>query len=172
MGMSVSAGSDAHSVNTAWIAGLRLAANCPFKTTNMHTSMTFVSAHVLYNNGTAISSDTTLVNVTGSASSDVVTPNVAVLLQKKTALAGPKYRGRCFIPSGTCYEANVDQAGILLSGFQATLQTNWDGAVGSWSIATPSLVPVIIHRDGSGSTLITSLHVSQQVATLRKRLRK
>lgn len=169
---SVGGPTTAAAINTAFLAGLRGGVASPLRAAVMSNLMTFAESHVLYNDGSNLFSDTATVNVTGSSASSCVPPNVAGLVTKATLFAGPKFRGRIFMPSGLIFEANVDEQGIIAPAQVTTYTTAWAAAFTAWTTGSPTLAPIIIHRDGSGSALVTSFKIPTKVATMRRRLRK
>lgn len=97
-------------------------------------------------------------------------PQVAYLLQKRTARGGRMGRGRCFLPPIFTDETNVNTAGVI-SGFDlAALQTLWDNAL--TALQASDCPPVLLHADGSTPDAITSWQISDLVATQRRRIRR
>lgn len=110
------------------------------------------------------------VSVTGSGSTADVMPQIAALVQKRTALGGRAGRGRMYIPGIT--EVMIDPGGMLnpeiRDGIQAGLEEWLD------ELAVLSLFPVVLHGADSpltDPTTVTSFQVDGMVATQRRRLR-
>lgn len=98
-------------------------------------------------------------------------PNVTWLIRKNTALGGRAGRGRMYIPGVP--ESLVDGAGIIGSGAIADMQTAIDDFFAE--LATGGFPAVVLHGEDSPLTVptpITSLTVSETVATQRRRLRR
>lgn len=93
-------------------------------------------------------------------------PNVAILVTKRTGLAGPTHRGRFYLPAGLANEGEIDQAGIISD---ATLQTRANSLLAAF---TSSVTPlVILHSTAEAPTPVTSLLVRSLLATQRRRMR-
>jgi hypothetical protein len=114
-------------------------------------------------------------NCTRSGSSP--TPNVAVLVHKRTARGGRRGRGRLYLP-WACVPSDLSENGTILGTRVTTLQT----AVTAWLTAcSGGAGPVVIlHRDSLPGTehptppgppnVVTSMTVDPLVATQRRRL--
>jgi hypothetical protein len=103
----------------------------------------------------------------GLMSGNPVTPNTAVLIQKKTGFIGRRNRGRMYVPG--IREADVNDNGDI-----GTIQ------LGTWNTHANSLMvrfaavgsgPIIHHADLGTPTAITSLDVPVKCATQRRRMR-
>lgn len=106
--------------------------------------------------------------VAATRSQSSVTPNVSLLVKKRTALGGRKNRGRFFIPWAV-REDQVDEGGII-SSLDLTTAQNAMNAVLAQS-ATSNLPFVILHAtDPSVPPTVTALVVDALVATQRRRL--
>lgn len=95
-------------------------------------------------------------------------PQVAVLLQKQSGLAGRRNRGRMYVPS--VVSSNIDEDGTLDSG----AQTAWNAAAGVFLAAclAQDIDLQIFHETGADTpTLVTALVAANTVATQRRRLR-
>lgn len=110
-------------------------------------------------------------SIAGSRSGESPSPNVAVLIHKRTAAGGRRNRGRMFVPWGVT-DAEVNEDGTLLG----TVISPWNGALNSWRtlLTTASLPPVVLHSVGltlpGVPTPITSMTVDPVVSTQRRRL--
>jgi hypothetical protein len=97
-------------------------------------------------------------------------PNCAQLVQKRTALAGRKQRGRLYLPPmrATYYNSS----GILGATQAADLQDAMDDFLTAFNAIGTGLEADILHSDiGDSPTEITSLVVEAQLSTQRRRLR-
>lgn len=120
---------------------------------------------------------TSVQGVAGGTSSNMLPQNCAVLVQKRTGLAGRSNRGRFYIPL-LAREAQVDQYGTIDSAERSDYQNSVNGFLGdlqSPELEFPALPPVILHNsrgaDTPDPTLITSMIVDPVIATQRRRLR-
>jgi hypothetical protein len=107
------------------------------------------------------------VNVAGGNGGAAMTPQVAYLARKSTALAGRKNRGRMYLPGVT--ETEVDGAGLVSAAFQGDMNTAFAALITSW--AGNDLTPVILHNSLEAPTAIDQLTLESVVATQRRRLR-
>lgn len=174
MGLSVAeAGGDfeacAQTAAGAWLAGIL---------PGQSTSLTLTQVDLLVGqDGEDPLIVTRVVGTAGSTASNMLPQNCAVLVQKRTGLAGRANRGRFYIPL-LAREAQVDQYGTIdsaeRSDYQASVQTFFDRLI-SPEGDTPQCPAVILHNskgaDTPSPTLITSLLVDPVIATQRRRLR-
>ena len=112
--------------------------------------------------------DRVLAPENGTVSGDPMTPQVAYLVKKLTALGGRRNRGRFYLPG--VVESKVDGAGNVLGAFQTTIQTSMDDFMTDTGAADIGVV--ILHSDGGTPTDVTSLQVEPKVATQRRRLKR
>ena len=107
-------------------------------------------------------------NVVGVGGAPFCPPQVAVLVQKISGLAGRANRGRFYIPSPR--EATIDDGGFLDAGTLGTYQSQADSFLNDLSVAA---IPMrILHTDPAlAPTVVSSLQVEAKVATQRRRLR-
>lgn len=120
--------------------------------------------------------DSTLTQVVGAGASGMLPQNCALLVRKRTDLAGRRGRGRMYVPG--LDETGVTANGTLTAGTLAAWQALFTGFYerltdGVDQAATP---PVVLHRsEGIGPeplpTPITTLLVDGRIATQRRRLR-
>ncbi len=104
---------------------------------------------------------------------NIVTPpqNVAVLIQKRTALGGRRNRGRLYLP-WYIDEAGVDEVGTITVGSIAAIQA----AMTAWrsALVAANLPMVILHNPGVTITPapvnVTSLFCTGLISTQRRRL--
>lgn len=104
----------------------------------------------------------------GGASLINVPPQVAYIVQKRTAAGGRKNRGRLYMP-GLPRAATNDQGEILPDNL-VTLNTDWNGFFVDTS--TGGSNPVVLHSSVLTPTPITSFNVEQLLATQRRRQRR
>ncbi len=119
--------------------------------------------------------DNSLVTITstgspkvGTVTGDGMTPQVAYLIKKLTALGGRRNRGRMYLPGAN--ESKVDGQGNVSSSFVTSLQTAAD-----WfftDLGTADIGLVILHADSSTPTDVTGLTAQAKVATQRRRLKR
>jgi hypothetical protein len=100
-----------------------------------------------------------------------VTPNVALLVQKVTALGGRAGRGRLYLPG--LAESHFDEGGNV----SGTVVTGVTGAFEALraDLESKQLSPVLLHGEGSPITTptpITEFVASGTGATQRRRLRR
>lgn len=109
------------------------------------------------------------VNEAGSITGDTSPPNVAVLVQKRTGLAGRANRGRMFLP-GLLPDTSTDNGGTInstkLEAIQAAMDALLEAADLDWGGVQ------LFHNGSSDPTSVTQLPVLPQVATQRRRMRK
>lgn len=112
-------------------------------------------------------------SIAGSGVQSSPPPNVAVLVQKRTALLGRRGRGRMFFPWGVD-ESGVDEAGNIETAVRTAYQTG--GANFIAGLASAGLEAVLLHTyPTTGSPMaaapISAFVPSPIVATQRRRLR-
>ena len=106
--------------------------------------------------------------VVGTVTGDPMTPQVAYLIKKLTALGGRRNRGRMYLPGAN--ESKVDGSGNVSSAFVTTLQTAFDNFMTDLGAADIGFV--ILHSDGGTPTDITGGIAEPKVATQRRRLKR
>jgi len=111
----------------------------------------------------------------GGAPADMVPNNCAVLVQKRTAFAGKKNRGRFYMPGVSTSRVNsADDPSQLTSGALTAYQGAVDGLFTDLqdSVDGDPIIPVILHPSPSTTvTAISALSVSSRLATQRGRMR-
>jgi hypothetical protein len=105
---------------------------------------------------------------TGGNAESGCTPNVAILVTKNTGLGGRRGRGRMYIPGVT--EDGVGAVGQLAEATQEAFQDQCNAFLVLMTLA--GLPVVLLHSDATTPTAVTSLSVSNRVATQRRRLRR
>lgn len=116
------------------------------------------------------------VAVVGGTSMVSAPVNVAVLVNKQSALLGRAGRGRLFMPSNV-KASDVSENGTIESGFRTALQSSWnDFYTALTETGTPEfhIPPVLLHQSGplaGTATTITSFNVGAVVGTRGSRIR-
>jgi hypothetical protein len=110
-----------------------------------------------------------LVSVTGTNEGPALPPNCAFLVSKRTATAGRRGRGRCYLPAGVGVgEDSVPATGVMAEAQRVALQAR----VNTWTDPTEH---VLLHDElspgGFTPTPITSFIMRARLATVRRRLR-
>jgi hypothetical protein len=109
-------------------------------------------------------------SVAGSVAVATIPPNCAMLIKKNTALGGRHGRGRLFVPPFNLREEYTDNAGYLTPAVQASQQAAW--SLFLEALDTNALGPRLFHTDPVAlPTTITSLQVTSQLGTQRRRMR-
>lgn len=98
--------------------------------------------------------------------------NTALLVRKKTGLAGRTNRGRMYVPFYGFDESGLDTYGNMDSGDLDILQDLWDD-FHQLSVTGGDWTPVLLHADGSVEAPddITNFQVMPKAATQRRRMR-
>lgn len=105
----------------------------------------------------------------GTNAGPALPPNCAFLIQKRSAAAGRRNRGRMFIPAGVGVgEDSVPVTGVMAEAQRAALEVRYT----DWLDAAPK---VILHDSatpgGATPTAIVNYIVQARLATVRRRLR-
>lgn len=115
-------------------------------------------------------------NLAGTFGPSACPPNCAILVQKKTGLAGRKNRGRCFVPPFSVLEGDFDAAGRMTGA----IATGVTGLYEAWrdEAETEGYAFHLLHQyddEAIGTppapTPIINLAVSPLLATQRNRMR-
>lgn len=112
--------------------------------------------------------DSTVQWGTGTANATLPV-NCSMLIQKRTGLAGRKYRGRMFYPTIGTGEEQVTPAGYLEAASVTAYQAMFNALLTAWD--TIGLDLVILHSGVESPTPVTSLVVQPLLATQRTRMR-
>lgn len=106
--------------------------------------------------------------VYGANTNTLTSPNVSVLVRKRTGLLGRKNQGRMF-PPGMSYENTWNSSGQM----EIASQEDYDEAFNDWRVAVEGLGGdmVILHTDETTPTPIVNLSTDLTAATQRRRLR-
>lgn len=131
--------------------------------------------YVLSNQAGVLTSDTSITNSPGTLNGPVVTPNVGIVINKRTGFAGRQYRGKMTLPAGYLAETNVDEGGVIDSTFLSGLQTRCTSAFNA--LVTNNVPPYLLHDTPLVGpvpipTAITSFSANGLVGTQRRRLRR
>jgi hypothetical protein len=130
---------------------------------------------VLLNRGGALTSSYDPTVVVGVNAIATPSPNVSIVVQKPTVLAGRQYRGRMFSPACNIDELEVDAAGIIVNASVSVLQ-------GWWNFAYASLVgnqcqPYLLHGQPLGGgpiptpSSVIGFPITPLVGSNRRRIR-
>jgi hypothetical protein len=130
---------------------------------NQHNGGLLLRAEIETGDGFTYTSTQTA--VTGGASGDNEQPQVAVLIQKRTAQGGRANRGRMYVPmiDGGTFGAE----GAMPSGDLLTWQSDIDDWYDSHGAADVGIF--VFHANNDTPTEVTSMVVSGLVATQRRR---
>lgn len=140
--------------------------------TSLHTSYTHLGVIMRYGvaSGDPIPVLSTSTAVAGTAGTDRLPPNNALLIRKQTGVGGRRNRGRMYLP-GIVAESGVDSTGTIsgLAGLQ-TIASAWLGDI----VAVAGITQmVLLHSVGASTpTNVNELVVDGVVATQRRRLRR
>lgn len=166
----------AHTAATAlpqWRDALTSGSSAPFDPANMGASWSVIEVKCLVMSTGTLTTATLPLSVVGtdSALSDNPSPNVSIVVAKRTGIAGNKNRGRLFAPPSGIAESWVDNAGIIGSTHVTTLQGYWNHVFSIMDSA--DFTPAILHDDsvGGGWTACTDFLVTPLVGTNRRRIR-
>lgn len=141
----------------------------------LDTSWIIEGTYVLSNQGGVLTSDTVLVGLPGSDTHTSPPPNVSVLMNKRSALAGRQNRGKMSIPAGFIDETDIDEGGVIAGATQIALQA---AALQSFNaLVANNVPPYLLHSMPISGilplpTAVTSFFINPLVGTQRKRLRR
>lgn len=119
--------------------------------------------------------------VNGTRAGAAISPQVAVILTKRTSFGGRQFRGRVYLP-GTLLQTDVDQGGRLAAARRTALQTVADlwfshMETGAWSAGAGEPLPMVLLHSPPKSglpapapTAVNSLEIQPVVGTQRGRL--
>lgn len=131
-----------------------------------------VTAYKGQDGGPPVVEESTNTAANGGANSDPLPPNSALLIRKRTGLAGRRGRGRFYLPGAA--EGPIDANGNLGGSYLNAVQAEADAFM--TELDNIGVVPVVLHRtEGIGTepppTVITSFVADGKIATQRRRLR-
>lgn len=109
--------------------------------------------------------------IAGSQTDEAMTPNVAFLVRKSTAMGGRAGRGRFYLPGVP--ENSANEAGVVTETAISNMQSELDDFV--IEVGSADLNLVVLHGVGSPLTTptpVTDLQIDGRVATQRRRLRR
>lgn len=106
-------------------------------------------------------------NISGGVSGGTFPPQVAFLVEKRTAAGGRSGRGRLYLPG--IIETLADNGGNIA----LAVLTGWEGILDDWlaDIEAVSTGMFLLHTASSDPTKVTKLSLDPKVATQRRRLR-
>ncbi len=143
----------------------------------MYNAWTFVKTHVLLRQGSNLYAADSTHNTPGTGGSGAVnTANLAMIVQKKTILAGKRYRGRMYFPAISLVDADVDNTGHIDPSVVATLQGQVDDFRSAWegkdSVEHLNLLHTSSIADPTpDGTTVTDWVVEALCGTQRRRMR-
>lgn len=108
----------------------------------------------------------------GTATGSVPPPSVTCVVKKVTNVAGRKNGGRFHLVAGYVSEDQIDEGGIISSTQLTALQGRLDTFMANLTTSTAIGDPVILHKDESAGTIISSLLAESPVGTQRRRLHR
>lgn len=109
--------------------------------------------------------------ITGIFIGGAVPSNCAVLISKQTGVGGRRNKGRMYVPPVWPNEAAINARGILTTPDATTLSNRWNQFRAD--CATAGLPWVLFHSEVPFTpTPVTTLSVSTQLATQRRRMRR
>jgi hypothetical protein len=105
---------------------------------------------------------------TGSRNADMVAPQVAAVVTKRTGVGGPKGRGRMYIPGATSEGLNDHETGWKsdsLAGM-VTCASAFHSLIDGGSVTTDLLLP---NGTSNNPLTVTTLDVQAYLGTIRRR---
>lgn len=130
-------------------------------------SYIFTGCHVLMNRAGVLMAGDAIAANAGTVAAAAVSPAVSMCVTKRTAAAGRKFRGRMYLPPAFLSEANVDTIGQIDAATKAGRQGAMNALLAG---LTADLSPmVLLHRDLTAPTVVTSLLVRTSVRTQKRR---
>lgn len=164
-------------INTVWREALsQVGSGCPFEPVNMNVNWSLVETKVLANIGGVLFSDVNPTVVTGTSLgiTNTPTPNVSIIVAKKTAQAGRQFRGRLFSPPANINESSIDYAGIIDNTHLVIEQGYWNHVISD--LNSNNLDAVLLHEPPlvgatPAPTDITAVVITPLVGTNRRRIR-
>lgn len=143
----------------------------PYTAANIVAGWTFLGVSVVHQLESGPTSFELVSPVVGTAATAPLTPNVAILWNKITALGGRRNRGRAFIPPYAPGEGSVDGLGVINSGVVSATQTLYDASF--VAAASGGYEAVLFHQTAPFTpTPIVNFVMQPLVATQRRRLRR
>lgn len=156
---------------TADLAALALwsswtASSCPINLQS--TDCAILDATTVLNTGGIFTEGIHAAEVIGSISDQAVPPQVSILVQKVTGVAGRHFKGRQYWPGFPMNALQVTSDRLAdLAGVQVAANAQFA------AMTAAGLTPAILHRDLAVSpTLVNGFVVQLQIATQRRRNRK
>lgn len=108
------------------------------------------------------------IGLTGAVGGQPVSPQVALLLRKTTALGGRQGRGRTFLPG--LPQAALDDSATWDTVEPSECATNWQGIWAAMLLGGQP--PVLLHSGALTPTPVTAFVGASRVATQRRRNRR
>ena len=142
---------------------ISLASNVSFIETAVHIG----------NDGPLLEGSSTTGAASGGDSGDAYGENTALLVVKRTGLAGRSNRGRTYVPGVS--EGMLHDGAHLQSGVRTAFQGQFDDFLSDVLAGDPGGTQVLLHTEDAPDTTptpVTTYTVDNMVATQRRRLRK
>lgn len=109
--------------------------------------------------------------VRGTLTQASASPQVSVVIRKRTAFVGRSQRGRMYLPSCFVGEGIVDEAGLVLPAAVAVFQTGADSLLTQIQAVTGSEGMWLLHSDPLKTpSFVTDLVVQNVIRTQRRRI--
>mgnify|MGYP003575904725 FL=1 len=160
---SVSAQDVAGDVRDAYVAsGLGVSGN-------FSSSWTFVAVRASKMTNSGVSFGEVATGNVGTQTANTIPMNGAVLIRKVTQEGGRRNKGRMFWPPLAFNESIVSPAGVIATAELAAEQTKWSNFL--LNLSSGDYPMVVMHDDGSPSTLVSQLVLQALLATQRRRMR-
>ena len=136
-------GQSAPTVDAIWRQALT-DTNRPFEDTYMSDDWSLVETKVLMNTAGVLTSYTNPAVYPGASTDPFVSPQVSLIVQKVTGLAGRQYRGRMFAPACILGENNVEANGSLQPSYQILFQAKFNGMFNA--LFANGVNPALLHE--------------------------
>lgn len=137
---------------------------------NMSADAKVTKVSALLNRAGVMTYAENLADIVGTGSWDGPAPNNAMLMRKRTGLAGRAFRGRCYWPAIFISATDMDTGGNMTGSRYTSWASNVAGIISK--CAAQSVTPVLLHADGSAATTITATEGEALMATQRRRMRR
>lgn len=146
------------------------AAGRPFESSNMATVFNLEDITVIEYTVDGPVGHVTSTGEIGTGAQEAPPINCALLVTKKTALAGRRNTGRCYMPVFLPGESQIDASGRMSSITRSTIQSQISAAQGA--DVADDIGYLLYHQSGADTpTAITELVLGAQLATQRRRMR-
>lgn len=156
-------------LNTAWRNEFLFSAFGPYPAAKLPTGVVCTQTKITLVTGGLMYTDINATAISGSNVADPPSMNNPLIIQKKTGIAGRKYRGRMFVPYLKA-ESTINRVGIIDPSTVSVFNGEFDGARAN--LAGAGILMFLLHSDPLiAPTQITALVPSNKIGTMRRRLR-